>query len=178
VADEIIATMQPPGVTEEQPVAFAEPECLRVRGYRYSQQRDRPGCFGGEPGQVVEPEPYALPAWPGWFQRGAEVSASCPGEGGLWCRQRAQGGGVLFGECPGDVGAVHDSGASALVGGLLTGEKQKAGRVGLRRSIGVRDELGVSKARIAGTLVPRLGNYRYAFRVGVSVRADCHQLAC
>jgi hypothetical protein len=154
VADEVVATIQPPGVTKEQPVALAEPECLRVRGDRYSQQRDRPGRFGGEPGQVVEPEPYMLPAWPGWFQRGAEVSACCPEEGGLWCRQQAQGGGVLVGECPGDAGAVHDSDASALVGGLLTDEKQEAGRVGLRRSIGARDELGVGKARIAGTLVP------------------------
>jgi hypothetical protein len=178
VADEVVATMQPTGVTEEQPVALAESECLRVRGDRCSQQWDRPGRFGGAPGQVVEPEPYERPAWPGWFQRGAKVSACCPEEGGLWCGQGAQGGGVLVGECPGDLGAVHDSGASALVGGLLAGEKQEAGRVGLCRSIGVRDELGVGKARITGTLVPRFGNYRYDFRVGVSVRADCHQLTC
>lgn len=31
MADEVVATMQPPGVTEEQPVALAEPEPGRKR---------------------------------------------------------------------------------------------------------------------------------------------------
>ena len=42
----------------------------------------------------------------------------------------------------------------------------------------MRDKLGVSKAPIAGTLILRLGNYRYAVRVGIPVRPDCHHLAC
>lgn len=78
MADEVIAAMQPSSITKKQAVAFAEPECLRVRGDRCSQQWDRPGCFGGEPGQVVESEADSHPAWPGWFQRGTEVGACCP----------------------------------------------------------------------------------------------------
>jgi hypothetical protein len=132
MADEVVAAVQPPGVAEEKAVALAEPERLRVRRDCYSQHRDRSCRFGGEPGEVVEPEPDSRPAWPGWFQRGAEVGACCPEKGGLWCGQRAQGGRVLVGECPGDEGAVHDSGASALVGGFLAKEQQEAGRVGHR----------------------------------------------
>jgi len=37
---------------------------LRVRGDCRSQERDRPGCLGREPGEVIEPKPDTHPPGP------------------------------------------------------------------------------------------------------------------
>lgn len=79
---------------------------------------------------------------------------------------------MLVGECPDTAGAVDDSCAPALVGSSLAGEQQEPGRAGHCRSVGMRDQLGVGKACIAGTVILRLCNYGYAVRAGIPVRSD------
>jgi hypothetical protein len=102
------AAVQPPGVAQYQTLATLQPEGFHVLADNGAQQRNGGSGAGGEPGEVIEPEPEACPLRPGRLADRPEVAAGGTEEGSSRRVQRRQGVAVLAGECPDDARAVGD----------------------------------------------------------------------
>ena len=65
-----VPAVQPAGVAEQQALAGAQPEGLQVLAMTARSSGMAEVGVGGEPGQVIEPEPEACPSGPAGAQTG------------------------------------------------------------------------------------------------------------